>query len=92
MKIEHDRNENSGEFYIEENEERIAELAYSLPEKGKLVINHTEVDEKLEGKGVGKKLVIEAVKYARENHLKVVPVCTFAKLIINRDKELQDVL
>ena len=92
MNIQHDKEKHSGEFFIEQHSERVAELAYSLPGDNKLVINHTEVDEGQEGKGVGKKLVAAAVEYAREQKLKLVPVCRFAKLIIEREKDFQDVL
>jgi uncharacterized protein len=92
MNIEHDKNRDSGQFFIRQEKDRIAELAYSLPEKYKMDINHTEVPGTMEGKGIGKLLVAAAVSYARENKLKVVAVCAFANLIINLEKDFQDVL
>ncbi|MFO7672494.1 MAG: GNAT family N-acetyltransferase, partial [Lutibacter sp.] len=44
-----------------------------------IIIDHTQVDEKLKGQGAGKKLVIKAIEFAREKHLKIIPICTFAK-------------
>ncbi len=43
-----------------------------------MIIEHTEVDESLEGKGVGKQLVHTAVEYARTHNIKIstaVPLC-----------------
>ena len=61
-------------------------------EKDRMVIEHTEVDESLRGRDVGLQLVENGVEYAREQHLKIVPLCEFAKKVIERHKELQDVL
>jgi predicted GNAT family acetyltransferase len=57
-----------------------------------MVIDHTEVDEKLRGEGVGEDMVRAAVEYARENDLKINPACPYARKVIERTPELQDVL
>jgi predicted GNAT family acetyltransferase len=89
MEIKNDKTEHL--FYVEENHERLGTLAYSeLPDR--IIIHHTEVSDKLKGKGAGKQLVKAAVDYARANHFKVVPHCVFAKGVINSVKEFQDVL
>ena len=91
MIILHKEDNNKGSFYLEENGEQVAEMTYRI-EKGKMVIDHTEVDESLRGKDVGFQLVENGVEYAREKHLKVLPVCQFAKKVIERTKEFQDIL
>jgi len=80
-----------GAFYIEENGQSVAELTYTI-EKGKMVIQHTEVDESLRGKNVGYELVERAVEFARESHLKIAPVCRFAKKVLQKHASFQDVL
>ncbi len=40
-------------------------------------VYHTEVAPEYEGKGLSRKLLEAMVRYARENHLKVSPLCSF---------------
>jgi uncharacterized protein len=44
---------------------------------GELTLVHTEVDDALEGEGVGSALVREALAYAEHEDLTVVPACRF---------------
>ena len=91
MDIQHDEG-NSGEFYIEKDDKRIALLDYRRSGDSEMTITHTEVGEELAGQGIGKKLVGEAVKYARDNDLKVIATCPFAAKVIAKTPEFQDVL
>ena len=91
MQIQRDEHGRKGAFYIDENGEWVAELTY-LKSNGTMIIDHTEVDEKLRGEGVGQDLVRAAVEYARENDLKIRPVCPYTKKVIERTPEFQDVL
>ena len=54
---------------------------------GRVVISPTA-----RGKGLGKELVAAAVKFARENGMKILPLCPYAKKIIEKSKEFHDVL
>lgn len=92
MKIQRTENDNRGEFFIEENGERLALMTYSKASAAKISIDHTEVDASLKGKGIGKDLVAEGVRYARENDLKIVPLCTFAKAEFEKHGDYADVL
>jgi uncharacterized protein len=92
MLIKHRQIGSKGIFYLEEEDKVLAEIVYSEPNKGQMIIEHTEVDEKLEGRGVGLELVRTAVEYARTNNLKVIPLCTFAKKVFERKPEFSDVL
>lgn len=58
----------------------------------KIIIEHTEVPEVLEGRGLASRLVISALDYARAQNLKVLPICPFAKAFIGRHREYQDLL
>ena len=44
------------------------------------------------GQGVGRDLVRTAVEYAREHDLKIIPVCPFARSVIDGTPEYQDVV
>lgn len=92
MDIQHKAGDSKGSFFIEENGEVQAEITYSKAGPSLIIIDHTEVSDKLRGENVGKRLVEHAVNYARENKLKVMPLCPFAKSVIDRDDSLQDVL
>lgn len=71
-------------FFIEENAERIAEIVYSTSLPGRLIIEHTEVDEEYEGRGIGKDLVNRTVNYAREQGLELVVRCSFAAKVLGK--------
>lgn len=58
----------------------------------KLIIDHTEVDSSLKGKGVGYRLVEASVQYARDNQIKIIPLCPFAHAVFKKNAEYHDVL
>ena len=92
MEIQHKSSDSKGEFYLEKDGEVKAKITYSKLGTTQIIIDHTEVSEELRGGNTGRELVEHAVNYARENELKVIPLCPFAKSIIERDESLQDVL
>jgi len=92
MKIQNKETDSKGEFFIEENGQRLALMTYSKAGADKIIIDHTEVDASLKGKGIGKDLVAEGVKYARENNLKIIPLCPFAKAEFDKHADYADVL
>lgn len=92
MKIKKEEHGKRGAFYIEKDGEWIAEMTYAKEGARKIIIDHTEVDESLRGKGVGKKLVQEAVKHARENNLLIKATCPFARKVLESSEEYEDVL
>lgn len=92
MKIQRAEDGSKGKFYIEENGKQLALMTYSKAGADKIIIDHTEVDASLKGEGVGKDLVAEGVKYARENDLKIIPLCPFAKSEFEKRSEYADVL
>ena len=91
MEIQQDEHGRKGAFYIEEDGEWIAELTYVKTDTT-MTIDHTEVAEKLQGEGIGEDMVRAAVEFARKNGLKVRPVCSYARKIINETPEFQDIL
>lgn len=92
MEIQHLEKNNKGLFFIREDGKRLAEMTYSRASESMIIIDHTEVSETLKGKGVGLQLVMEAVKYARENQQKILPLCPFAKSVFDKKPEIHDVL
>jgi len=91
MKIEREEKNNRGAFYVEQGGKWVAEMAYGITGK-QMIIYHTEVNDVLKGQHVGQQLVSAGVDYARENHFKIVPLCVFAKAVIDKTEAFQDVL
>lgn len=59
---------------------------------GVWVINHTFVESNYGGQAIASKLVAKIVEEARNNNIKIIPVCPFAKKEFERKKEYSDVL
>lgn len=66
----------SGYFYINNGEEKIAEMIMDVS-GNVLTVYHTEVLRKAEGKGLAKKLLVSMIDYARKNNLKVIALCPY---------------
>lgn len=92
MNIGHVDDGIQGKFFIQEENELLAEMIYSWKGNDRIVILHTEVDARLQGKGAGKQLVAKAVEFARSRHLTIIPLCVFAKAVFDKTIEFQDVL
>jgi uncharacterized protein len=60
--------------------------------RGRIILNHTEVPEPLEGKGLAAKLARTALDFARANHLRVVPLCHYVSMFIRRHAEYHDLV
>jgi predicted GNAT family acetyltransferase len=83
---------NKGAFYISINGSRKAEMTYVMSGADKMIIDHTEVSSDMEGKGIGKQLLDRAVGFARENKIKILPLCSFAKSMFEKTSNYNDVL
>jgi len=81
-----------GFFYIEIEGKQEAMMTFVFAGEDKIIIDHTEVNPGNEGKGLGKKMVAKAVEYARENKVKIIPLCPFAKSVFDKVPEFRDVL
>ena len=91
MIVLHKEEGDKGSFYIEREGDVLAEMTYRK-NKDRIVIDHTEVDDSLRGKNVGYQLVEHGVEYAREAHLKILPICSFAKSVLEKTEEFYDIL
>jgi uncharacterized protein len=65
-----------GVFVIEQGDMRLAEMEVAI-NNGNLTVYHTEVADELKGKGVASKLLSTMAAYARDNNLKVIPLCPY---------------
>lgn len=92
MEIKQIEEGSKGAFVIEQDGERVAEMTYSKAGDFMIIIDHTEVSDKLKGKGAGKQLVAKAVEYARQKGIKILPLCPFALAVFEKTPEYQDVM
>jgi predicted GNAT family acetyltransferase len=65
--------------------------AYSA-RPGLIAFVHTEVDERLQGRGLADRLIRFALEDARSRGLAVLPFCPFVKAFIERHREFDDLV
>ncbi|MEQ8623846.1 MAG: GNAT family N-acetyltransferase [Vicingaceae bacterium] len=92
MKLTHEIEETKGYFQYLEGEEIAAYLSYSRAGEDLIIIDHTDVKPSYKGQGLGKKLVYEAVDYARKNKIKIMPICPYATSVFQKEEGIRDVL
>lgn len=69
-----------------------AEMTYSRAGTTRIIIDHTGVPDSMRGLGIGKLLVEAAVKDARSEGFKIIPLCPFAKATLDKHTEWQDAM
>jgi predicted GNAT family acetyltransferase len=90
--ISHEIDARGGAFTIVREGKRIAELTYVRSGESVIVINHTFVDQSLRGQGIARKLLDAAVVWARTNQVRIIPECSYARVVFARDASVRDVL
>jgi predicted GNAT family acetyltransferase len=87
--IKHGRNR----FYIGESEDQIlAEVVFYPINDSVINLEHTFVSPDIREKGLARKMVDTVVQYAREQGMKVLPTCPYAKKVMTSDSQYQDIL
>ena len=87
-------NTQKGEFRVNDAEKqfeleidnKVAFIEF-YKEDGKVFMTHTEAPEELQGTGAAKELVKQALQYAKENKLLVVPSCSYVANYIDNNPE-----
>lgn len=89
IKIKYEPENNRSAAYDESLE--IGESTFSKA-KDFWIIDHTFVEKEYGGQGIATKLVSELVDQARNNNIKIMPLCPFAKKEFDKRQEYSDVL
>jgi predicted GNAT family acetyltransferase len=92
MNIHHTENESKGYFSATTGGTEAGRMTYSRAGAEKIIIDHTEVNPQFKGQSVGKQMVLAAVEYARDQNIRIIPLCPFAKSVFKRIPEIRDVL
>lgn len=77
---------NRGEVQLFSDDQKVGKMDISVIGQ-KLTVYHTEVNPEYEGKGFAKILLERLVSYARENDLKIVPLCPYVFAQFKRHPE-----
>lgn len=88
FRVEHNEGKRRFEVVIDG---RTAMAEYQLV-KDRIIFTHTEVPEPLEGNGLGARLAKAGLEYAREQNLKVMPLCPYIAGYISQHPEYQPLL
>ncbi|QED37709.1 N-acetyltransferase [Antarcticibacterium arcticum] len=91
VNIEREDNNKKGRWVIYEDGKEAGEMTFTWAGDNKFIIDHTGVNENYNGKGFGIKLVMAAIDYARKNNLKIIPLCPYAKKVMDKDSSTNDV-
>lgn len=93
-KLSIDREELNGvhELVLRIDGERLGYLEFTRPEVGLMRIEYVEVSPELRGTGLGRQLVARAIEFARDTELRVVPICGYARAVIERDPAMSPLL
>ena len=92
IEVKQNNDEKHGMFEAFIDGRRAGMMTYTWAGEERFIIDHTEVEEAYNGKGVGKEMLLAAVDFARKNGKKIIPLCPFAKASFQKSPELQDVL
>lgn len=86
LEVVHNPGENRFETWIDGN---LSKADYILDGKN-FVITHVGVHPAHRGQGVAGRIVEASLAYARENSLRVIPMCSYAAAFIRRHPEYAD--
>jgi len=92
IEIKHIKEKNKGYFSASENDKTAGRIYYTIAGESRMILDHTEVNDDYRGQGIGKKILIHIVDYARENKIKIIPLCPFAKSVFDKTESIRDVL
>jgi predicted GNAT family acetyltransferase len=74
-----------GMLYIEEVGEKIAVMTFQYADEQHIIVDHTHVDGTYRNMGYAKLLLHHMLQFAEENHLIIIPQCSFVKAALSRN-------
>ena len=91
LEFSHEDADGRGGVYVTLDGERLGEQTYQRLDDRHVVIDHTAVDKKLQGKGVARRLLDENVAWARRTNTRIRATCPYAKAQFEKDASIRDV-
>ena len=81
-----------GYFAAFDGKNEAGRMSYTFAGETRMILDHTEVSDEYRGQNIGKRILMEVVEYARQNKIKIIPLCPFAKSVFDKMEEIRDVL
>lgn len=75
-----------------DGDQLIGECQYDVAGTAKWIISHTGVRPAYNGHGIARRLVETVVEAARARHIRIVPLCSYARHMLTAKDEYNDVL
>jgi predicted GNAT family acetyltransferase len=88
LEVTHNAGTNSFETWVENY---LSKLDYIQDGKN-FVITHVGVHPELRGQGLAGRLVEASLEYAKENSLRVIPMCSYAAAYMRRHPEYAELM
>ncbi|OOQ58894.1 GNAT family N-acetyltransferase [Mucilaginibacter pedocola] len=80
-------NHRSGEVQLFSGDNKIGKMDIAIT-GGNVTVYHTEVEPEYEGHGFAKILLNKLVSYAKENGMKIIPLCPYVNLQFRHHPEV----
>lgn len=92
IEIKQFKNGNKGSFAALDGDKDAGRIFYTFVGETRMILDHTEVDDAYRGQKIGNKILMAVVEFARENNIKIIPLCPFAKSVFDKTQSIRDVL
>jgi uncharacterized protein len=86
LEVTHNEADHTFEVWIDGY---LSKLDY-IQDKNNFVITHVGVHPQLRGQGVAGKIVEVGLEYAKQNSLRVIPMCSYAAAFIRRHPQYME--
>lgn len=91
MEIRIEENTRKGAAIAMDGEREAGRMTYVISSPELIIIDHTEVGEDYRNNGVGRKMLDAIVEKARQENIKILPLCPYAKSVFDKDPSIADV-
>ena len=91
LEIRREESDGRGAFFVDVNGQRVALQTYRRVDAQHVVVNHTQVDDSLRGRGVARRLLDASIAWARQTGTRIAATCPYAKAQFEKDPSIRDV-
>jgi predicted GNAT family acetyltransferase len=92
IEIKQTKDGTKGRFAAIDDGKEAGAIFYTSAGESKMILDHTEVNDAYRGQSIGKKILMKIVEFARENKIKIIPLCPYAKSVFDKTESIRDVL
>jgi predicted GNAT family acetyltransferase len=92
IEIKQIKDDTKGRFSAMDEGKQAGAIFYTSAGETKMILDHTEVNDAYRGQSISKKILMYIVEFARENNIKIIPLCPYAKSVFDKTESIRDVL